>query len=169
MSEEWGSGGYDGGMLGDSKKKKSSSHTRIPRFKKIKRSRSRIRGRRPEEPDAEIHIVIWAAAAFLLSAVMQAEWIAGSYFISFVLYAFLTKDIGPLKFLSNAILIVGILFLIALTLVQAISLLADSGFLKDPATIRAYKYIVGVPILSWSLVRITEAMIDGPRKHEFKS
>ena len=168
MSEEWDTNGYDGGFVSDGRSKKySSKRTKIPRFRSIIRPNKRSRRRRVRVGnDSETTILMWGTFSFLVSAVLHTEWVFMSFYGIFILYTIFSKDIKPIRFVSSSILVAGILFFIAITLVVLLDLLGDADMLQEPSTRIAYTYIVGVPSLSWAIVRLLESWIYSPNKKE---
>ncbi|SES35333.1 hypothetical protein [Psychrobacillus sp. OK032] len=162
MSEEWNTSASDGEFISDGgRKNRSSKRTRIPRFRSIisKKSRKRSVGN-----DSEATILMWVIFSIIVSAIFHSDWAFKSLYGIFLFYTIFTKNIKPIRFVSSVILFIGSLSFIALTLVVLIDLLGDANMLQDPITRKAYTYIIGVPIISWGIIRLLENWIYGPFK-----
>lgn len=161
MDDEWYDG-YDGGMYsGGGSKGNRRKKTRIPQFKSIIRKGYRgRRSRRGSASDPETTIVIWVVITFLVSALFHAEWIFALLYGLFLLYTLCTKDIWPIRYVSVILTALGILFFVALGIAVLLNFMVDYNLLQHPATQTAYRYIIKVPLLSWSIVWMLENWMD---------
>ncbi|WP_084242865.1 hypothetical protein [Planomicrobium okeanokoites] len=164
MSEEWYTSGLDGEFVSNGKNKnRQRKRTKIPNFRSVvKKSTTRRRKRRVHaEHDSETLILMWVVITLLVSAIFHAEWLFISLYVIFILYTLLTKDIKPINYVSSIIMGIGIIFFIATTLVVLFGFLGETNMLQDPITQKAYKYIIGTPLMSCLIVRLLEKFIEG--------
>ena len=162
MSDEWNTGSSDGEFISDKGRNNGSSkRIKIPRFGSIisKKSRKRHVGN-----DSQTNILLWVIFSVIVSVIFHSEWVFMLLYGIFLVYTIFTKNMKPIRFVSSTILVIGIVFFLALTLVVLIDLLGDANMLQDPITRKAYSYIVGVPLTSWVIVRVLENWIYGPAK-----
>ncbi|MED3055997.1 hypothetical protein CON42_21865 [Bacillus thuringiensis] len=165
MSEEdWYTDGYNGGFVGDGgSRQRSGKKTKIPKFRSfIKNTNKRGRRRRVHaNHDSETIIRTWTVILFVLSALFRTEIIFMLFYGIFILYTFISKNIGPIRVVSSTISAIGVVFFIAFTLFVVICLLGGDSLLQVMGTWEAYKYIIGVPLMSWGVVRLFEKWIYG--------
>ena len=164
MSDEWNTGGSDGEFISDkSRNNRSSKRIKIPRFRSIISKKSSKRSVHVGN-DSQTNILLWVIFSVIVSVIFHSEWVFTLLYGIFLFYTIFTKNIKPIRFVSSTILVIGIVFFLALTLVVLIDLLGDANMLQDPITRKAYSYIVGVPLTSWVIVRVLENWIYGLAK-----
>ncbi|WP_191276749.1 hypothetical protein [Neobacillus kokaensis] len=168
MDDEWYDG-YDGEMYsGSGSKGYKSKKVKLPRFKSIIRKGHRgRRSPRGAASDPETTIVMWVVITLLVSAFFHAEWIFASLYGLFLLYTLRTKDVWLIRYVAVILSALGILFFVALGIPLLLSFMIDGDFLQHPATQTAYRYVIKVPLLSWSIVWMLENWMDWIHKRKY--